>query len=300
MFFTEAYREDIKKHQKQIVGGIVEEHRLIALAKTGDQKAIDALVCSCLLYIVTQVKRFMKNNTDPEELFNAGVIGAIEGINKFDLTVKVEFLTYGSKWIVAKISDYVHKDDTIQLPANIVAELQRQKKLIRLNKAHLIPEGKRIIHNISSLSEKSSDENDNREIEDKIGYEEPITADREIKKQIAEYLNSIRDPLNRKILELLYGLNGEIEHTEEDVARKMKRTKQLISQRKLEALSQIRKKYNVEKKAQVLVKIPEPVVKHPVVKLIITEVKDTSPRRSCGCVTSFLDLPICPKCGKKQ
>lgn len=87
---------------------------LIAKAQSGDTQARDLLI-QCNLRLVASVARRFSNRADVDDLFQAGCIGLMHAIDKFDLTYDVQFSTYAVPLIMAEMHRLLREDRTIRV-----------------------------------------------------------------------------------------------------------------------------------------------------------------------------------------
>ena len=80
-----------------------ENYRLIALAQSGDKKALETLTMQNQGLIWSAVRKFIGRGGEPEDLFQIGAIGLIKAINKFNTDFNVEFSTYAVPMIIGEI-----------------------------------------------------------------------------------------------------------------------------------------------------------------------------------------------------
>jgi RNA polymerase sigma factor (sigma-70 family) len=239
MYVSEQYKKDINKHYKPIADAN-EEKQIIVLAKAKNQKAIDKLVDSQLLTVVTVARAFIKKDTDLEDLINVGIQGCIEAIDRFEFDRGTRFITCAVQWVRAYISKYVHEDSLVHLPLNKLNEMKEQKKLIKERK--LSENDLAVIrHDVFSIHTEINE--DGSTLEDTLGFEDSHVGERNANDISKEILKVVTDPLAKRILELEFGLNGNERMTEEDIATLYKVSKQRINQVKLEALNKIRLRF---------------------------------------------------------
>lgn len=254
------FRNMVTKNYKLITDK-VEEYALIRKAKEGSQKAIDALVNSQLLTIFMVIKSFHKEK-DPyiKDIFNCGIVGIIKGISNFKFEHDVRFQTFCINWIKAEVSNYIRGDHVLNIPANHVAEMVKQRRLI--DRGYYEEDGSitelglkafargRIKTNenfvpitVSLVSIHGTIGTDDKStlIEETIGKEDDTESDMKANRRINELLD-LMDPTEKRIMELLCGLNGEVPHTEQEVGDMLGISKQRVSQIKVKISRRITKR----------------------------------------------------------
>lgn len=88
-----------------------EQRELCRLAQAGDDAARHKLIEENTKLVVAQVKKFCPSTADARfmDLFQAGIVGFLIAIDKFDLSKEVAVSTYAVWWIKAKIRDELQK-----------------------------------------------------------------------------------------------------------------------------------------------------------------------------------------------
>lgn len=93
-----------------------EERELLSRAQKGDAAARDRLVNSNLRFVLKQAHRlkgYMNSSISFEGLFQEGVTGLCEAIDRFDLSTKNRFITYAVWWINARLNRYIVRNFSI-------------------------------------------------------------------------------------------------------------------------------------------------------------------------------------------
>lgn len=106
-----------------------EEKELSVKALAGDKTAIDKLVESNLLLVVSIAKRYNGCGLPLLDLVQEGNIGLITAAKKYDGTKGFRFSTYATYWIRQAISRALGEHSrTIRIPANMIDLLNKVKK----------------------------------------------------------------------------------------------------------------------------------------------------------------------------
>lgn len=179
-----------------------EEDDFLILKEEGNINARNKLIEHNLRLVVFLAKKYENTNVDLEDLVSIGSIGLIKGINTFKRGKNIKLATYCSRCIDNEILMYLRKN--------------------KKTKADV------------SFEESLSFDGDGNELhlEDILGTEPDIVTkglDMEIDKRILqEELNKL-DNRDKEIMILRYGLNGEEEMTQKDVAIKLNISQSYIS-----------------------------------------------------------------------
>ncbi|MEO7426058.1 MAG: RNA polymerase sigma factor RpoD/SigA [Fibrobacteria bacterium] len=76
-----------------------EEIAVLMKVQTGDQKAINKLVCANLKFVINVAFMYKNQGFSLPELINEGNIGLIEAAKRFDVNRKLKFISYAVWWI---------------------------------------------------------------------------------------------------------------------------------------------------------------------------------------------------------
>lgn len=168
-----------------------EEIKYVELSMNGDMKARDKLIEHNLRLVVFLAKKYENTGVDLEDLVSIGSIGLIKGVNTYKLDKNIKLATYASRCIDNEILMYLRKT-------------KRKRTEISFE---------------DSLS--FDGEGNELHLEDVLGTEPDIVTkglDDELNKEllICE-LKKLKDR-DKEIMELRYGLNGNKELTQKEVA----------------------------------------------------------------------------------
>lgn len=232
-----------------------EEKKLWQRVKKGDKRAKKKLTVSYLKMVVPIAKKYERSGLDILDLIEEGNIGLIHAIDKYDVRKKVRFSTYSSYWIEQAIRRAVDEQKrTIRIPPHVwnklkkwfasweklqfkygrnptIAEMARKMKMnareikqmldiIDVSRSHtsfdalLDEEG--TAHIGDFLSDKSED------------IEESVRS-----LAMSDQLDSalgVLPPREKKLIILRAGLYGNKTHTLEQIALKMKISKERVRQ----------------------------------------------------------------------
>lgn len=86
-----------------------EEARLLGLVAMSDSCARDTLIEHNLRLVVYLAKKFENTGIDLEDLVSVGTIGLIKAVNSFELEKKIKLATYASRCIENEILMYLRK-----------------------------------------------------------------------------------------------------------------------------------------------------------------------------------------------
>ena len=92
---------------------------LLALAKNGDNDAMNKLIEINLPLVASISKKFLNRGYDYEDIFQIGSIGLVKAINNFDLSYNVKFSTYAVPMIMGEIKRFLRDDGMIKVSRNV-------------------------------------------------------------------------------------------------------------------------------------------------------------------------------------
>lgn len=97
----------------------------IERAQRGDKGERDRLVVDKMPLVWSMVGRFSSSGKDKEELFQIGMIGLMQAIDRFDTTYDVRFSTYAVPLILGEIRRFLRDDNPIKV-SRTIAEHRKQ------------------------------------------------------------------------------------------------------------------------------------------------------------------------------
>ncbi|MGI5894672.1 MAG: RNA polymerase sporulation sigma factor SigE [Candidatus Merdivicinus sp.] len=182
--------------------GREEENQAIAMLQTEPEKAREILITHNLRLVVYIARRFESTGINLEDLISIGTIGLIKGVNTFSADKNIKLATYASRCIENEILMHLRK-------------VSRQKEEVSLDEPLNVDwDGNELL-----LSDILGTE------EDAIHREMENEAERSALCRCIEHLNS-REKL---IMQLRFGLNGQPEQTQKEVADRIGISQSYIS-----------------------------------------------------------------------
>ena len=178
------------------------EDYYIGLKDDGDETAKNKLIEHNLRLVVFLAKKYENTGVDLEDLVSIGTIGLIKGINTFSKDKNIKLATYASRCIDNEILMYLRKNKRIKAEVSIDASLSYDGEG---NELHL---------------------------EDVLGTDPDIVTrgiEEETERKIM--INEVMHlkPRDRDIMILRYGLMGQEELTQKEVAEKLGISQSYIS-----------------------------------------------------------------------
>lgn len=202
----------IKKYQRVLFIGSTdmlpepltkeEEIKYVTLSMNNDKNARNILIEHNLRLVVFLAKKYDNTKTDLEDLVSIGTIGLIKAVNTYKLDKNIKLATYASRCIDNEILMYLRKN-------------KRRKGEISLE---------------DSLSYDA--EGNELHLEDVIGTSSDIVTkgieDENDRKALYEEISKLKGR-DKKIMILRYGLFGNKEMTQKDVAELLNISQSYIS-----------------------------------------------------------------------
>lgn len=190
-----------------------EEAKYIALAKEGDINAKQKLIEHNLRLVVYLSKKYDNTRVDLEDLVSIGTIGLIKGINTFKGDKNIKLATYASRCIDNEILMYLRKN-------------------------------KKRMGDLSMDANLSFDSEGNElHLEDILGTDDDLVTkglDDQVERSLL--LNEINrlNKRDREIMILRYGLFGNEELTQKEVAVKLNISQSYISRIEKKVIKKLR------------------------------------------------------------
>ncbi len=96
-----------------------ENERLMKELKAGDEKAREKFIIGNMRLVLSLVKRFWAKNAGADDVFQAGCVGLIKAIDRFDLKFNVKFSTYAVPMILGEIKRYLRDGNSLRVSRSI-------------------------------------------------------------------------------------------------------------------------------------------------------------------------------------
>nr|WGD83085.1 RNA polymerase sporulation sigma factor SigE [Bacillus subtilis] len=194
-----------------------EEQVLLMKLPNGDQAARAILIERNLRLVVYIARKFENTGINIEDLISIGIIGLIKAVNTFNPEKKIKLATYASRCIENEILMYLRRNNKIR------SEVSFDEPL------NIDWDGNELL-----LSDVLGTDDDiiTKDIEANV--------DKKLLKKALEQLNE----REKQIMELRFGLVGEEEKTQKDVADMMGISQSYISRLEKRIIKRLRKEFN--------------------------------------------------------
>lgn len=98
---------------------MIDTMEYIKRAHEGDKAARDRLVVENMGLVWSIARRFSGRGYELEDLFQIGSIGLLKAIDKFDLTMEVQFSTYAVPMIMGEVRRFLRDDGMIKVSRSL-------------------------------------------------------------------------------------------------------------------------------------------------------------------------------------
>ena len=194
-----------------------EEQELLELLPKGDKAARAVLIERNLRLVVYIARKFENTGINIEDLISIGTIGLIKAVNTFNPEKKIKLATYASRCIENEILMYLRRNNKLK------SEISFDEPL------NIDWDGNELL------------------LSDVLGTEEDIitknlesNVDKTLLKNALSQLNA----REKQIMELRFGLVGEDEKTQKDVADMLGISQSYISRLEKKIIRRLKKEFN--------------------------------------------------------
>jgi RNA polymerase primary sigma factor len=256
----DQYLRDVSRHELITPE---REKELGALAQTGDEDAIQELARANLRFVISVAKKYQNRGVSLTDLIQEGNVGLVTAARKFDPDQGVKFISYAVWWIrQAILASLANQGRAVRVPLNrasdlarifrekerLKQELRREPSAEELSEAtDLTPELVESLQTLNAaeirLDAPIGDSEDSQLVERFITEEaaepEIEVEGRLLSESISDALETL-EPRDAKVLRLYFGLEGEREHTLEEIGNMLGVTRERIRQLRDRALRRLR------------------------------------------------------------
>jgi len=256
----DQYLRDVSRHELITPD---REKELGARALKGDEEAIQELARANLRFVISVAKKYQNRGVSLTDLIQEGNVGLVTAARKFDPDQGVKFISYAVWWIrQAILASLANQGRAVRVPLNrasdlarifrekerLKQELHREPTADELSKAtDLTPELVESLQTLNAaeirLDAPIGDSEDSQLVERFITEEaaepEMEVESRLLTEAISEALETL-EARDAKVLRLYFGLEGEREHTLEEIGNMLGVTRERIRQLRDRALRRLR------------------------------------------------------------
>lgn len=256
----DQYLRDVSRHE---LISPEREKELGALAQLGDEDAIQKLARANLRFVISVAKKYQNRGVSLTDLIQEGNVGLVTAARKFDPEQGVKFISYAVWWIrQAILASLANQGRAVRVPLNrasdlarifrekerLKQELKREPSPEELSEAtDLTPELVESLQTLNAaeirLDAPIGDSEDSQLVERFISEEaaepEMDVESRLLTEAVGEALETL-EARDAKVLRLYFGLEGEREHTLEEIGNMLGVTRERIRQLRDRALRRLR------------------------------------------------------------
>jgi RNA polymerase primary sigma factor len=256
----DQYLRDVSRHELITPE---REKELGARAQKGDQEAIQELARANLRFVISVAKKYQNRGVSLTDLIQEGNVGLVTAARKFDPEQGVKFISYAVWWIrQAILASLANHGRAVRVPLNRASDLARifrEKERLKQEKGrepntdelaeatHLTPELVESLQTLNAaeirLDAPIGDSEDSQLVERFITEEaaepEVEVESRLLTETITAALSTL-EARDAKVLRLYFGLEGEREHTLEEIGNMLGVTRERIRQLRDRALRRLR------------------------------------------------------------
>ena len=256
----DQYLRDVSRHELITPE---REKELGALAQAGDEEAVQELARANLRFVISVAKKYQNRGVSLTDLIQEGNVGLVTAARKFDPDQGVKFISYAVWWIrQAILAALANHGRSVRVPLNRASDLARifrEKERLKQELGRdpnpeelsaatdLTPE---LIESLQTLNAAEirldapiGDSEDSQLVERFIN-EEAAEPEQDVETRLlAEAVSGALDTLearDAKVLRLYFGLDGEREHTLEEIGNMLGVTRERIRQLRDRALRRLR------------------------------------------------------------
>ncbi|MBP3451590.1 MAG: RNA polymerase sporulation sigma factor SigK [Agathobacter sp.] len=191
-----------------------EEKECLTKLKQGDEKAKEELILHNMRLVAHVAKKYQNDEDELEDLISIGTIGLLKAVSTFDYNFGNRFATYAIRCIENELLMHFRKTKKIKMEVSLYEPVGTDK------------EGKQI-HLMEVL------------LVDELDVESQIEIRRDIE-LIKKYLDKILSPKEALIIRKRYGLDGEQEQTQREIAQDMGISRSYVSRIEKKALEKLK------------------------------------------------------------
>ncbi|HEX6589578.1 MAG TPA: RNA polymerase sigma factor RpoD/SigA [Longimicrobiales bacterium] len=240
-----------------------EEIELGYRALAGDEDAVQKLARANLRFVISIAKKYQNRGVALIDLIQEGNVGLITAARKFDPDQGVKFISYAVWWIrQAILAALANQGRAVRVPLNRASDLarifrERERLKQELGRdpsteevayaARLTPE---IVESLSTLNSSEirldapiGETDDSQLVERFIVAEasepEEAVEERMLNENVTRALDTLSER-DAKVIRLYYGLDGNREHTLEEIGNMLGVTRERVRQLRDRALKRLR------------------------------------------------------------
>jgi RNA polymerase primary sigma factor len=258
----DKYLQDISKIEMVNAEQEVELARRI---KQGDQAALERLTAANLRFVVSVSKQYQNQGLTLSDLINEGNLGLIKAAQRFDETRGFKFISYAVWWIRQSILQALAEQSRIvRLPLNKIGSINRiNKTFSKLEQMYERPPNEEEIAEVLEMTAdevrtalrqsgrhasmdaplKEGEDDSSSMMDVYISEDQPmpdlLLNKESLRKEIERSLTTLTQR-EADVVRLFFGLNGQHQHTLEEIGSKFDLTRERVRQIKEKAVRRLK------------------------------------------------------------
>ena len=240
-----------------------EEKALARRVQSGNQDAMEELVRRNLRFVVSVAKKYQNRGLPLIDLIGEGNVGLMTAARKFDPDQGVKFISYAVWWIrQAILASLARQGRTVRVPLNRTADLSRVIRATALLRDRLGREptpdelsqltgiSPEIVGALATLNtaevrlDAAAGKDSDRALMERFAMEELPSTEEQVLDRFRnaelERALSTLPPRDARILRLYFGLEGDREHTLDEIGKLLGVTRERVRQLRDRALRRLR------------------------------------------------------------
>jgi RNA polymerase primary sigma factor len=254
-YLKEVSRHELLTPEQEIELG----HRALA----GDEDAVQALVRANLRFVISVAKKYQNRGVSLSDLIQEGNVGLVTAARKFDPDQGVKFISYAVWWIrQAILSALANQGRAVRVPLNRASDLSKifreRERLKQELKREPSPEElgeatgltPAVVTHLQTLNaaeirlDAPIGDTEDSQLMDRFITDEAIVTEEEVEERLLteriDHALTTLQERDAKVLRLYFGLEGNREHTLEEIGDMLGVTRERIRQLRDRALKRLR------------------------------------------------------------
>ena len=194
-----------------------EEKDCLARCLAGDKKAREELIERNLRLVAYIAKKYNTGDKDLEDLISIGTIGLIKGIDSFDESKNIRLATYAARCIDNELLMMLRSEKKTAKDVYLYDSIGKDKEGNEINLIDVI-------------------EYHDEDVVERVMLEEHVS-------KLADGMDQVLSEREKEIICLRYGLGGQKETTQREIAKKYQISRSYVSRIEKKALAKLRKYY---------------------------------------------------------
>jgi len=227
-----------------------EERKLVRRVQRNEPGASDSLITANLRFVVSIARNYRRRGLSFLDLIDEGNLGLIKAAKRFNLSMKVKFISYAVWWIRQSIQRaFFEQAGIVRLPLNKISLIRDFKKELEHNRGDYYEtimmekfkshenEIVEIMDKIKTISLETPINNASpsstesvKTLQDVLG-EEPDQEGESERKELGAALDSVLQNVpsrEERVIRMYFGLNFSRQFTLEEIGKELKLTRERV------------------------------------------------------------------------